>query len=97
MLQKVLPLLVAILGIILVLASMTYILISRVLFAVIGPGITQGQQCGENASFTECGSACPLTCENPEPRMCTMQCVMGCFCNPGFVLSDGRCVRQSDC
>ena len=29
--------------------------------------------------FTECGSACPPTCEDP-PQFCTLQCVQGNLC-----------------
>jgi hypothetical protein len=47
-----------------------------------------------------CGTACPLTCENyanADTLFCTEQCVEGCFCQPGFVLHEGACVRPRDC
>ena len=27
--------------------------------------------------YSECGTACPLTCENPDPVLCILQCVPG--------------------
>lgn len=49
-------------------------------------------------SYTTCGTACPLTCENPTPGICTKQCVMGCFCDSGYVRNKkGNCVLVKDC
>lgn len=54
--------------------------------------------CGPNGEFMKCGSACPKTCANPEPKMCTMQCIMGCFCKDGFLRNDkGECVHKEQC
>ncbi|XP_040183091.1 mucin-5B-like [Rana temporaria] len=58
--------------------------------------------CTGNKAYTSCGSACPATCSNwKKNRVCTLQCVSGCFCKPGFViLSEGgetRCVHPGDC
>ena len=38
-----------------------------------------------NSTFNSCGTACEATCDNPNPMMCTKDCVVGCFCNAGFV------------
>jgi hypothetical protein len=55
-------------------------------------------QCKENEIFLTCGSACPQTCSEPHPGMCTMQCVVGCFCKPGFLKADnGACVAAENC
>ncbi|CAN7941761.1 unnamed protein product [Ixodes pacificus] len=58
-----------------------------------------GGRCGPNAAFTNCGTACPAICGRPPPRACTLQCVRGCFCRRGYVLSrpGGRCVPASGC
>ncbi|XP_078511464.1 zonadhesin-like [Lissotriton helveticus] len=58
--------------------------------------------CGTNSSYTDCGTACPLTCDNYDnpPQVCTDQCVAGCFCDEGYVFESAtckRCVPQSDC
>ncbi|XP_063962432.1 zonadhesin-like isoform X2 [Lytechinus pictus] len=55
--------------------------------------------CGENESYTSCGSACPKTCENKdEEQFCITLCVQGCFCDDGFLRDEnGRCVLESEC
>nr|XP_054765345.1 zonadhesin-like [Lytechinus pictus] len=55
--------------------------------------------CGENESFTSCGSACPKTCENKdEEQFCITVCVEGCFCDDGFLRDEnGLCVLESEC
>ena len=34
-------------------------------------------QCTGRKQFNECGTACPLTCDNPLPRPCIFLCVRG--------------------
>ena len=48
--------------------------------------------------FQECGTACPPTCENPNP-ICTLQCVRGCACPRGTVLDPTRkrCIPPTNC
>ncbi|UJR07791.1 hypothetical protein I4U23_012073 [Adineta vaga] len=58
----------------------------------------------ENEIHQECGTACPETCEdvlkpNPE-KMCTLQCVKGCFCQEGYVRAsaqDSTCIKRDQC
>ncbi|GIY61356.1 hypothetical protein CDAR_166731, partial [Caerostris darwini] len=56
--------------------------------------------CGGNERFTGCGTACPLTCDNYDnpPKFCTLQCIIGCECQEGFVRNaDGKCVLPREC
>lgn len=54
--------------------------------------------CGANQVLKTCGSACPARCGDTSPRICTAQCVAGCFCNDGFVLNaSGQCVLPNQC
>ncbi|KFM75510.1 Tissue factor pathway inhibitor, partial [Stegodyphus mimosarum] len=58
------------------------------------------QACGENQEYQECGTACPLTCNNYEnpPKICPLMCISGCHCVKGFVkTNDGRCVKPEHC
>lgn len=75
---------------------------TALLFAFVAFGITSAfvvPDCGSNAEFLRCGSACVPDCANPEePKMCTLQCVMGCFCKKGFLKNaQGQCVRPENC
>ncbi|CAL8262169.1 unnamed protein product [Merluccius merluccius] len=51
--------------------------------------------------YNTCGSACPLTCQHPEPLHCPFTCVEGCHanCPPGQLLDEVamRCVEPSQC
>ncbi|KHJ43086.1 trypsin Inhibitor like cysteine rich domain protein [Trichuris suis] len=61
----------------------------------------ENTQCGPNKRFTTCGTACPRTCDDvrhPDPyKACTMQCMVGCECEQGYVLSGEQCVPESQC
>ncbi|KAJ8724344.1 hypothetical protein PYW08_015818 [Mythimna loreyi] len=53
-----------------------------------------------NAVYSVCPGACPLTCTNPDPQICTEQCLEpGCVCRVGFVLNEdtGKCVERENC
>ncbi|GIX78475.1 kunitz-type U19-barytoxin-Tl1a [Caerostris darwini] len=60
-----------------------------------------GQEvCGKNERYTECGTACPLTCDNYDNplQICTLQCKVGCECQDGFVRNAyGKCVLPKEC
>lgn len=54
--------------------------------------------CPPNSSYTLCMSSCPETCLGVVgPPGCEDVCVEGCQCDPGFVLSDDKCVALKDC
>ncbi|KAG9493238.1 hypothetical protein GDO78_001246 [Eleutherodactylus coqui] len=58
--------------------------------------------CHGNTTYHSCGTACPLSCTNLSrpPKICTMQCVIGCGCKGGYVLLDAKnktCVHPQDC
>lgn len=54
--------------------------------------------CPADRSFNPCGSACPLTCEQPRKRKCNRMCVPGCFCHPGlYENARGVCVTLDQC
>ena len=50
--------------------------------------------------FTECGSSCPLTCDNVNDTIaCDASCWQGCECPSGMVIDveRRRCVNSSQC
>ncbi|XP_075462271.1 IgGFc-binding protein-like [Ascaphus truei] len=52
--------------------------------------------CPENSRYNSCGSACPTTCAG-KPSQCLRPCVETCECDPGFVLSEGKCIPKTSC
>ncbi|XP_051569103.1 IgGFc-binding protein-like [Myxocyprinus asiaticus] len=54
--------------------------------------------CQPNSHYSVCVSSCPETCLgiNGLPG-CSEKCIEGCECDPGFVLSDNKCVPVKDC
>ncbi|KAF7207355.1 zonadhesin-like, partial [Nothobranchius furzeri] len=54
--------------------------------------------CPPNSSYSLCVSGCPETCLGVVgPPGCQDVCVEGCQCDPGFILSNDRCVALKDC
>ncbi|KAM6960602.1 von Willebrand factor [Aplochiton taeniatus] len=51
--------------------------------------------------YNACASACPITCQHPEPLPCRLNCVEGCHanCPPGKLLDEVamHCVEPSQC
>ena len=44
-----------------------------------------------------CGPVCPQTCDTDKETDCLGDCVEGCFCPSGQVLSNGNCINSTDC
>uniref|UniRef100_A0A8B9KT89 Zonadhesin, like n=1 Tax=Astyanax mexicanus TaxID=7994 RepID=A0A8B9KT89_ASTMX len=54
--------------------------------------------CPPNSHYSTCVSSCPETCLGVSgPLGCGEKCVEGCECDPGFVLSNNKCVPLKDC
>ncbi|KAM4748779.1 von Willebrand factor [Rhinophrynus dorsalis] len=51
--------------------------------------------------YNSCASACPVTCQHPEPVECPLKCVEGCqaHCPPGKILDEvsESCIDPKDC
>ncbi|CBY14071.1 unnamed protein product [Oikopleura dioica] len=65
-------------------------------------GIARGESevaCLPNASWKECGSACPRVCGVKDADICMTVCVPQCECDPGFILNerDGMCISEDEC
>uniref|UniRef100_A0A672PR82 Zonadhesin, like n=1 Tax=Sinocyclocheilus grahami TaxID=75366 RepID=A0A672PR82_SINGR len=55
-------------------------------------------ECPPNSHYSICVSSCPETCLGISgPPGCSEKCVEGCECDPGFILSDNKCVPVKDC
>uniref|UniRef100_A0A8C1BNT6 Zonadhesin, like n=1 Tax=Cyprinus carpio carpio TaxID=630221 RepID=A0A8C1BNT6_CYPCA len=55
-------------------------------------------ECPPNSHYSMCVSSCPETCLGISgPPGCSEKCVEGCECDPGFILSDNKCVPVKDC
>ncbi|XP_017791523.1 PREDICTED: chymotrypsin inhibitor-like [Habropoda laboriosa] len=69
------------------------------LFAILAIfSATTMASCGKNEVWTECGTACPPTCEDPNPKVCSLHCVQGCQCKLGLLRNKNwECVKPSEC
>ncbi|CAD5228652.1 unnamed protein product [Bursaphelenchus okinawaensis] len=60
-----------------------------------------GQTCQPHSTYSDCASACPLTCQvvvnGPYHTVCPLICLRGCVCDQGYALYNGRCVRIKKC
>lgn len=78
--------------------NLVLLLILLLILAYVLTSIGFNNQCGLNEEYTTCGTACPLTCEKPNVGPCTMQCVIGCQCQKGYLRhKSGKCVKPGEC
>ncbi|KAK9703730.1 Trypsin Inhibitor like cysteine rich domain [Popillia japonica] len=65
-------------------------------------------RCPPLMKYDSCGTACPRYCIPPykknyhslDIKLCTLNCVVGCFCIPPYIYKDDKrneCVLLSDC
>ncbi|XP_066275734.1 serine protease inhibitor swm-1-like [Branchiostoma lanceolatum] len=55
------------------------------------------KQCAANSHWSDCGSACPQTCEANQLFGCGAVCVPSCVCDDGFVSHYGACISPDQC
>nr|XP_033324493.1 chymotrypsin inhibitor-like [Megalopta genalis] len=69
-----------------------------IVVAVLCVTVECNKWCPPNEVWNDCGTACPKTCENPNPQICTEQCVIGCQCKDGLVRNKNwKCVPKWKC
>ncbi|GFW41631.1 hemocytin [Trichonephila clavipes] len=57
-------------------------------------------ECPAGMEWNDCGPSCQLTCDSTSATTmeeCSEKCVAGCFCPPGTVLNDDRCIPPEKC
>ena len=54
--------------------------------------------CVADLTWNTCGTACPRTCEDPNPASCSQVCTPRCDCpSSSPLLYNGACVTDTDC
>uniref|UniRef100_H3A4Z5 Tectorin alpha n=1 Tax=Latimeria chalumnae TaxID=7897 RepID=H3A4Z5_LATCH len=54
--------------------------------------------CPENSHYEQCATACPASCaDTTAPLFCNQPCRESCVCDPGYILSGGACIPQTQC
>ncbi|XP_032374142.1 IgGFc-binding protein isoform X1 [Etheostoma spectabile] len=55
-------------------------------------------KCSVHSHYEVCATGCPASCQSLiPPQGCQAQCVEGCSCDEGYILSGDHCVPSSQC
>ena len=54
-------------------------------------------KCPGDLVYSNCHSACPLHCNEPEPEKCITVCIAGCECLSGLYRDGYRCYIKDNC
>jgi len=57
----------------------------------------QDSKCPGDLVYSNCHSACPLHCNEPEPEKCITVCIAGCECLSGLYRDGYRCYIKDNC
>lgn len=57
---------------------------------------TIAPKCPPNSHYEACADPCQETCSG-KPPSCGGPCSESCVCDPGYVLSAGKCVKKTSC
>lgn len=60
------------------------------------PPCTVALSCPPNSHYEPCADPCQETCTGKPPG-CSGPCSEACVCDPGYVLSAGKCVKKNTC
>ncbi|KAF8763272.1 Kunitz-type serine protease inhibitor like protein [Argiope bruennichi] len=69
---------------------------------VVAFALPEEYVCPKHSHYEECGTACPLSCDNYQdpPEACVLKCNPGCHCDKGYVRVKGdveKCVKPINC